>query len=152
MSILPFLVLFILLDEKYGNVPGGLKLLEGLKSHELREELEARVAAIKVLLKLRRQQVGREITGKLQGVPDDCGKEDGMVSRVRLACIAMHVQTKEAAKEYKSPLTVMLLETAVRMSEILCSQDSRRYPKTILQLHKCSCLHHELWCHFLHLN
>ena len=64
-----------------------------------------RVAAIKVLLKLQREQV--------------------------------------------DPMIVMLLETVVRMSEILYSQDSRRNLKMILRLYNCSWLHHELCCHFL---
>jgi hypothetical protein len=37
-----------------------------------------------------------------------------------------------------------MLSTAVKISEILYSEDEKRTPKSILQLYNCTWLHHEL--------
>ena len=47
------------------------------------------------------------------------------------------------------PMLLPLLITAVRILEILYLKDSKRTPKTVLQLYNCSWLHHELCNHFL---
>ena len=46
-------------------------------------------------------------------------------------------------------LLLDLLNTIVRVSELLYSFDHKRTPKTILQLHNVTWYHHELCCHFL---
>ena len=72
------------------------------------------------------------------------GKVSGAFLRVATIKFLLKLQ-----REQVDPMIVMLLETVVRMSEILYSQDSRRNPKMILRLYNCSWLHHELCCHFL---
>ena len=46
-------------------------------------------------------------------------------------------------------LLLALLNTIVRVSELLYSYDQIRSPKTILQLYNVTWYHHELCCHFL---
>ena len=66
----------------------------------------------------------------------------GKVSGAFLRVAAIKVLLK-LRQHHADPLIVMLLETVVRMSEILYSQDSKRNPKMILRLYNCSWLHHE---------
>ena len=47
------------------------------------------------------------------------------------------------------PLLLALVSTIVRVTEILYSGDSKRTPKTVLQLYNLTWLHHELCRHFL---
>ena len=47
------------------------------------------------------------------------------------------------------PLLLALVSTIVRVSEILYSGDSKRTPKSLLQLYNLTWYHHELCCHFL---
>ena len=41
----------------------------------------------------------------------------------------------------------LLLQTAVKIAEILYSSDEKRTPKTILQLYNCTWMHYELCQH-----
>ena len=72
----------------------------------------------------------------------------GKVSGAFLRVAAIKVLLKLRQHQI-DPLIVMLLETVVRMSAILYSQDSRHNPKMILRLYNCSWLHHELCCDLL---
>ena len=47
------------------------------------------------------------------------------------------------------PLLLALVSTIVRVSEILYSGDSKRTPKSLLQLYNLTWYHRELCCHFL---
>ena len=46
-------------------------------------------------------------------------------------------------------MLVTVLDTVVRISDLLYSHDSRRTPRAILQLYNCCWLHHELCSYFL---
>ena len=47
------------------------------------------------------------------------------------------------------PLLKELLNTIIRISELLYSFSSKRTPKTVLRLYNITWFHHELCCHFL---
>ena len=52
-------------------------------------------------------------------------------------------------KENTDPLLLELLNTIVRVSQLLYSFDDNRTPKTVLRLYNVTWYHHELCCHFL---
>ena len=60
---------------------------------------------------------------------------------LRTAAIKLLLKLCSSSADY---LVVMLLETIVRIAQILYMPESRRCPKVLLRLHNCAWLHHEL--------
>ena len=66
---------------------------------------------------------------------------------VRTAAIKLFLKLLQ--HEAANPLVVRLVHTAVKISEIFYLSDSKRTPKTILQLYNVTWLHHELCAHLI---
>ena len=71
-------------------------------------------------------------------------KVSGALLRVAAAKMLVKLQNSNIDE-----LLLALLNTIVRVSELLYSFDQKRTPKTILQLYNVTWFHHELCCHFL---
>ncbi len=184
----------LVLEGKYGNTPGSLKPLEGLKVQDLKVELEARKISTTAMLK---PDMQAKLTGLLKGVQsvhtflvcnptqaldslnlslldceplrghihhllqelpqllsplnEECSliiettlpkqKVSGAILRVALIKVFLRFHNHpDITQETKA-----LLETAVKISELMYSTDSQRSPKSVLQLYNCSWLHHELF-------
>ena len=65
---------------------------------------------------------------------------------LRVAAIKLLIKLQHHSVDV---LLLELLNTIVRVSELLYSFDHKRTPKTILQLYNVTWYHHELCCHFL---
>lgn len=59
----------------------------------------------------------------------------------RLMSIELFVHAKNANADHS---ILLLLETALRISELIYSTDEKRTPRRVLQLYNCTWLHHEL--------
>ncbi len=196
----------LILKGKYGNSPGSLKPLNGLRVEQLRQELETRGQCTSDKLK---PELLEELSCILKGaqrVPTllvcnptqsldslnlsqyeilDCEPLHdlkGHISHIleeiphllspplRLECTSIIETTVPKQKVSGVLLRVallkvflkltnhalpdvneirMLVQTAVKMSELLYSTHSHRTPKSVLQLYNCSWLHHELCCELI---
>ena len=72
------------------------------------------------------------------------------LSGATLRTAAIKLFLKLLQHEAANPLVVHLVHTAVKISEIFYSNESKRSPKTILQLYNVTWLHHELCAHLIH--
>ena len=71
------------------------------------------------------------------------------VSGAFLRVAAIKLLVKLQKNKSTSKLVVALLDTIVRVSELLYALDQKRTPKTVLQLYNISWYHHELCCKLL---
>ena len=90
-------------------------------------------------------------------LPSDVSKEcqqllDTTLPKQKVSGAFLHIAAIKLLIKLKhqliDPLLKELLDTRVRVSELLYSYDSRRTPKTILRLYNITWLHHEL-CRYL---
>ena len=72
------------------------------------------------------------------------------VSGAALRTASIKLFLKLLQHEEAHPLIVELLRTVVKVSELLYLHDSKRSPKTVLQLYNATWLHHELCAHLIH--
>ena len=72
------------------------------------------------------------------------------VSGAMLRTASIKLFLKLLQHEATNPLVVQLVRTAVKISELFYHCDSKRTPKSVLQLYNVTWLHHELCAHLIH--